>query len=89
LESDRPVFRYREDVLAELFKYGIMPRPHTPPGLVRAFVNDLYRHQLRRLRESLLNKEFPKHEYLDRVVAIRDQYPVLALRPRQWLISPD
>jgi hypothetical protein len=53
--------------------------------LVRGFINDLYRHELRRLRARLLNKEFPKHEYLDRVVAVRERYRVLALKPRQWL----
>ena len=88
MAADRPAFRYRDDVLAELWKYGVRPREHTPPELVRAFINDLYRHELRRLRGSLLNQDFPKHEYLDRVVAIRDRYPVLALRPRQWLVQP-
>jgi hypothetical protein len=87
LAPERRVYHYRDDVLAELWKYGVRPREHTPPELVRSFINDLYRHELRRLRERLLKHEFPKHEYLDRVVAIRDRYPVLALRPRQWVID--
>jgi hypothetical protein len=85
---DRPVFRYREDVLAELWKYGVRPTEHTPPDLVRSFINDLYRHELRRLRDRYMRQEFPKREYLDRVVQVRDRYPVLALRPRQWLTGP-
>ena len=89
MAPDRPVFCYREDVLAELWTYGVRPAPHTPPELVRAFINDLYRHELRRLRACLLNKEFPKHEYLDRVVAVRDKYRVLSLRARQWLVPID
>jgi hypothetical protein len=87
LAPERPVFRYREDVLAELWKYGVRPRQHTPPELVRGFINDLYRHELRRLRDELLRNEFPKREYLDRVVAIRERYRVLALRPRQWVLG--
>ncbi len=87
MAPERPVYRYREDVLAELWKYGVRPREHTPPELVRAFINDLYRHELRRLRARLLKNEFPKQEYLDRVVAIRDRYPVLALRARQWVLG--
>ena len=79
---ERPTFRYRDDVLAELWKYGVRPKAHTPPDLVRSFINDLYRHELRRLRDRYLRKEFPKREYLDRVVQVRDKYPVLALRPR-------
>lgn len=85
---DRPVFRYRQDVLAELWKYGVRPTEHTPPDLVRSFINDLYRHELRRLRDRYMRQEFPKREYLDRVVQVRDRYRVLALRPRQWLTSP-
>jgi hypothetical protein len=85
LAPDRPSFRYREDVLAELWKYGVRPAAHTRPEMVRTFINDLYRHELRRLRDCLLRQEFPKHEYIDRVVAIRERYRVLALRPREWL----
>ncbi len=85
MASERPTFRYRDDVLAELWKYGVRPTEQTPPELVREFINDLYRHELRRLRDGLLKKEFPKHEYLDRVVAVRERYRVLALRPREWL----
>jgi hypothetical protein len=86
LEPERPVFRYRDDVLAELWTYGVRPREHTPPDLVRSFINDLYRHELRRLRDQYMRREFPKREYLQRVVQVREKYPVLALRPRQWLI---
>jgi hypothetical protein len=80
------VFRYREDVLAALWTYGVRPTEHTPPDLVRSFINDLYRHELRRLRDQYMRREFPKREYLQRVVHVRDKYPVLALHARQWLI---
>jgi hypothetical protein len=86
LAPERPVFHYRDDVLAELWRYGVRPREHTPPDLVRSFINDLYRHELRRLRDQYMRREFPKSEYLQRVVQVREKYPVLALRPRQWLI---
>ena len=81
------MFRYRDEVLAALWVYGVRPRAHTRPELVREFINDLYRHELRRLRDRLLRNEFPKHEYLDRVVAVRERYRVLALRPRQWVMD--
>ena len=86
MAPEPPAFRYREDVLAELWTYGVRPRESTPPELVRAFINDLYRHELRRLRDQYLRREFPKREYHDRVVAMRNKYPVLALRPHQWLV---
>src|SRR6202042_730070 len=59
--------------------------PRTPPQRVRDFVRDLYKYEIRRLRERYLRKEFPKREYSIRVDALRRQYPVLALRARAWL----
>ncbi len=80
-------FRYRADVLRALLRHGVCPAPHTPPGLVRAFVRDLYKHEIQRLKERMLRKEFPKGEYAARVDALRRQYPVLSLRPDQFLES--
>jgi hypothetical protein len=78
-------YRYRRDVLARLETHGIRPRPTTPPDLVRAFVNDLYRYEIRALRDRLLRGEFPKASYYDRVVTLRNKYSVLALKPFQFV----
>jgi len=48
-------------------------------------VNDLYRYEIRRLRDRLLRGEFPKDTYYDRVVTLRNKYAVLALKPLQFL----
>ena len=80
-------FRYRAEVLEQLWRHGVQPTGRTRPELVHDFVGDLYRYELRRLRDRLLRKEFPKPEYFDRVVEVRNRYRVLALRPREWLIS--
>lgn len=77
--------RYRQDVLERLDSHGIRPRPSTDPELVRAFVNDLYRYEIRRLRDRLLRGDFPKHTYFDRVVELRNKYSVLALKPFQFV----
>jgi hypothetical protein len=77
--------RYRRDVLAQLEAHGIRPRPTTRPELVRAFVNDLYRYEIRKLRDRLLRGEFPKDTYYDRVVTLRNKYSVLALQPADFL----
>jgi hypothetical protein len=55
----------------------------TPPGLVRGFVRDLYKYEIRRLRERYVRGDCPKHEYARRVDALRRQYPVLALHARE------
>jgi hypothetical protein len=85
--ADRPVFKYRDDVLAECRKYGVFPTEHTPPELARGFLNELYKFELRKLRARYMRKEFLKQEYHRHVIVIRDKYPVLALTPSQWLLS--
>jgi hypothetical protein len=79
---------YRPDVLAALLVHGVRPTPRTNPELVRDFVRDLYRYDIRRLRERYLRKEFPKIEYSERVDALRRRYPVLSLRARDWVSHP-
>ena len=68
-----------------LERHGAKPTPATPPALVHEYVSDLYRFELRRLRERLLRKEFPKAAYFSRVVDLRKQYPVISLKPWQWV----
>ena len=83
--SDLGPFRYRADVLERLWAHGVHPTDRTPPGLVRDYVRDLYKYEIRCLRERYLRREFPKLEYSVRVDALRREYPVLALHPRDWL----
>ena len=78
-------YRYKRHVLERLATHGICPRETTRPELVREFVNDLYRYEIRRLRDRLLRGEFPKDTYYGRVVALRDKYSVLALRAPEFL----
>jgi hypothetical protein len=78
-------YRYRADVLAALWKHGVQPTPETRPQLVREYVRDLYKYEIRKLRERYMRNEFPKQEYWTRVDTLRRQYPVLALLPDQFL----
>jgi len=77
--------RYRPDVLEALGTHGLRPQPQTPPEVARAFVNDLYRYEIRRLRDRLRRGEFPKDTYFDRVVELRNRYAVLALKPAEFV----
>jgi len=72
-------------VLAALARHGVVPTPHTRPELVHEFVSDLYRHELRRLRDRLRRGEFPKTEYFGRVVDLRKRYAVISMRPAEWV----
>jgi hypothetical protein len=86
--SDGFGFHYRPDVLARLWVHGVQPTERTRPELVRDYVRDLYKYEIRRLRERYLRREFPKSEYWGRVDALRRSYPVLALHARDWIESP-
>lgn len=85
------IFVYRADVIRQLAEHGVIPQPHTPPTLVRSHVRELYKYEIRRLKERMLRREFPKSEYAARVDRLRRQYPVLALQPEEFLAveSPD
>ena len=83
--SEGGPFTYRPDVLRELERHGVRPLPHTPPELVRAYVRELYKYEIRALKARMLRNEFPRAEYTMRVDALRRQYPVLALLPRQFV----
>ena len=78
-------YRYRADVLEQLWRHGVQPAPGTRPELVHEFVSDLYRYELRRLRDRLVRGEIPKAGYYDRVVELRLKYPLVSLKPHEWL----
>lgn len=78
-------YRYRQKVLAELSRHGIIPREDTPPELAHDYVNDLYLYEIRALKSRLLAGLIPKSEYASHVESLRDRYPVLSLPVRLWL----
>ena len=77
--------RYKQAILDSLWTHGVQPSPDTPPELVHDFVNDLYRYELRRLRDRLLRRDVRKSDYYDLVVEVRERYRSLALKPCQWV----
>lgn len=83
----RGPYQYRRDVLELVWRHGIMPTERTPPALARGYVRELYKYEIRRLRERYLKQAFSKREYAVRVDALRQQYPVLALVPERWLVD--
>ncbi len=81
-------YRFRADVLEQLARHGVCPTPSTPPKLVHEFVSDLYRYELRRLRDRLVRREIPKNGYFERVVSLRRRYPLVSLKPDE-LLEPE
>jgi hypothetical protein len=77
-------FSFPPELLEALPAFGLSPTPDTPPAFVREALSDLYRYEIRRLRLRLLANEFPKTEYIGRVIALRKKYWPLTMTPEVW-----
>ena len=77
-------YDYRAQVLEELQTHGIRPKPTTPPALVHDFVSDLYRYELRRLRDRQIRGEIQKRDYSTHVVELRRKYLLMSVPVRSW-----
>jgi hypothetical protein len=80
-------YRYKGEILAQLASHGVVPKPTTPPATARAVVNAIYRYELRLLRDRYLVGEFSKKAYYDKVVEIRNRYPVMGVLTRHWVVG--
>jgi len=71
--------------LAEaLLRFGLAPRPDTPPRFVRDCLSDLYRYEIRELRKKRVAGVILKEDYIGHVIALRKKYWPLALTPEHW-----
>ena len=77
-------YDYRAQVLEELQTHGVRPKPTTPPTLVHEFVSDLYRYELRRLRNRQIRGEIQKRDYATHVVELRRKYLLMSVPVRAW-----
>jgi hypothetical protein len=84
VEDTRVAFRYRPEVLDALARHGLAPRADTAPQFLRDAINDLYRYEIRRLRQRLLRKEFPREAYVPKVLELRDKYMLLSMPMEEW-----
>lgn len=73
-------------VLEALASHGLRPRPHTSADTLRAVVSDLYRYEIRQLRQRLLTGGIAKDSYADAVRALRLRYLLLSLPKAQWRV---
>jgi hypothetical protein len=78
---------YRPDVLDALAVHGLVPRPDTPPRLLRDAVNDLYRHEIRRLRDRCRAGDFPVSALAARVLELRRRYRLLSTPLTLWTVD--
>lgn len=75
---------YRPDVLEELARHGLTPAPDTPPERLRDQVSDLYRYEIRGLRDRCRAGEFSTRELPARVIELRKRYVLLSIPTARW-----
>ena len=76
--------RYKPDVLDELFRHGLTPGPTTSPEKLREQINDLYRIEIRKLRDRCRAGEFSTRELPAHVIELRKRYVLLSIPIAQW-----
>jgi hypothetical protein len=87
IDDIRVTYQYRPEVIEALGRHGLAPRADTPPQFLRDALNDLYRYEIRRLRQRLLRKDFPKSEYVPKVVGLRAKYLLLSMPTAEWTLG--
>jgi hypothetical protein len=79
---------YRPEVIEELARHGLAPGPNTPPERLREQINDLYRIEIRRLRDRCRAGEFSIRDLPGHVVELRKRYMLLSIPMAQWVVLP-
>ena len=80
------MYSYRPEILDELARHGLSPRPDTHPQQLRDAVRELYKYEIRRLKDRLLAREFQKADYAGRVIELRRRYIVLSIPLDRWTV---
>lgn len=81
------MYRYKAEILEELARHGLTPQADTDPQFLRNAIRDLYKFEIKRLKQRLLAGEFPKGAYAGQVVELRRRYPLLSVPMDAWLMS--
>jgi hypothetical protein len=82
--------RYHPEVLEELARHGLAPRPDTPPERAYELLKSIYTFEIReaKLRHRELERVLgpqPLSALRDAVRALRDRYPLLRLPAHHWV----
>ena len=83
------IFKYKEWVMEQLLTHGVLPEDDTPPVIVHDYINGLYLYEIRKTKYEMLAGEFPRSEYTDHILELRNRYPVLSLPLQFWTEDED
>jgi hypothetical protein len=78
---------FTPEVVEELARHGLSPRPGTRAELLREQINDLYRYEIRKLRDRCRAGEFSTRELPGHVIELRRRYILLSIPMSEWLES--
>ena len=76
---------FRPEILDELARHGLRPGPHTSTSRLREQINDLYRIEIRTLRDRCRAGEFPIRDLPKHVVELRRRYILLSIPIESWI----
>ena len=77
-------YSYHQRILDELARHGLKPRPSSSPQQLRDAVRDLYKYEIKRLRDAYLAGAFPKRDFARQVIELRKRYPLLSIPTELW-----
>jgi hypothetical protein len=76
--------KLKPEVLSELASHGLIPNDRTSPARLREQINDLYRIEIRKLRDRCRAGEFTTRDLPAKVVELRKRYPLLSIPIDRW-----
>ena len=76
---------YRLQILEELGRHGLVPATDTAPGRLRDAVRDLYKYEIRKLRDRVISGDIPKQAYAGHIVELRKRYWLLSIPTHLWI----
>lgn len=85
--ADSVRFVYHPEILAELARHGLNPLPATSPEQLRDAVRDLYKHEIKRLREDHIAGLIAKPDYAGHVIELRKRYLLLSIPTARWTVT--
>jgi hypothetical protein len=77
-------YTYRREVLDDLARHGLCPKPETSPEFLREAIRDLYNYEIRQLRDRCRRGEFSTRELPSHVIDLRKRYVLLSLPTAMW-----
>ena len=77
-------YEYETAALNALAGHGLVPCTDSDPARVRDALSDLYRFEIRRLKQRFVAGQIAKADYAPQVIALRRRYWLLSVPVHLW-----